>query len=106
MMWPIDAVDEVRTCPEVVGTASASNVDVSGMADEPSSQEVPSGLRVLSVQKSMAQYSSSGGASKAESLGEESNAFKGLAVLQMARQHVVVCYDRARSLHVHCLEYP
>jgi hypothetical protein len=105
MIWPVDTVEEVRTCPEVVGTASASNMDVSVMADEPSSQEVPSGLRVLPVQ-SVAQYSGSGGAVKAESLGEESNAFKGLAVLQMAGQHVVVCYDRARSLHVHCLEDP
>ncbi len=109
MRFPQTAGKEQQAIPKASGSADAPQCEASGRASNASSDEVPSGLRILPVGRLQGRSSavrahdgSKIGVCAVEETGleEQSNALKGLAVMHVAGQHVVVCYDRTRSLHV------
>ena len=93
------------TPPRVTGGAMASQNDGAKRQTENNGQEVPAGLRVLHVGRAeglseIFTCASTCHAWMASVVDGNAKCVKGLAVVYLAGQRLVVCYDRARSLRM------
>ncbi|BDA47554.1 hypothetical protein COCOBI_10-4020 [Coccomyxa sp. Obi] len=99
------AAIDASTWPKATGSAMASQIDKPRWDMESHDPELPSGLRVLPLGRAQGWSQVPAGvgtcnAGMASIVGGDANCVKGLAVMHLAGQYLVACYDRARSLRM------